>query len=133
MLFLTRCKRSLRVVTLLLMCFVVLTPLAGSRLFVTSALQRAESCARVVVPDQNIAPVLGAARDGRHAATALAAHHVNSLNLFLHLSGIFVPTISTDWLARPTSGTLAIAVTALPEWLLVFAIFEPPRLPLSSH
>lgn len=132
MLFLTQRKRSLRAVVLLLMCFVVLTPLAGSRIFVRAALQRAEFYANVVRHDHETAPMARAAADGHHIATALTAHHVNLLNLFLHLSGIFVPTISTDWLARPNGGALAIAITALPEWGLVFAIFEPPRHPASS-
>lgn len=128
MLFLTQCKRSLRTVALLLMCFVVLTPLAGSRIFVNAALQRAAFCASAVLHDHETAPAARAAAVGRHSATALAAHHVNLLNLFLHLSGIFVPIISTDWLARPDGGKLSVAIATLPEWALVFTIFEPPRL-----
>jgi hypothetical protein len=124
---LTRCKRSLRTMALLLMCFVVLTPLAGSRIFVSAALQRGEFHAGVVLHDRAVGPAARADGHAHRVATAVAAGNVSSLNLFLHLSGIFAPAISTDWLARPSGGTLAAVTATLPEWGLVFAIFEPPR------
>ena len=129
--FINYCKRSLRSVALLLICFVVLTPLAGSRIFVSAALQRGEFYAGVVLHEHAATSPASsgdrAAGHVHHVATSVAAGSVSSLNLFLHLSGIFVPAVCSDWLARPGGGALTARVAALPEWALVFAIFEPPR------
>lgn len=114
---------------LLLIGFVVGTPLVGGNVFVVSALERGEFYAGLSA-DQ--APDASAAR----ALVVKVAHHVHAhahksvgkltlLNLFLHLSGISAPVPPA---APPGAGDGArrAIVGVLPRWQLVFAIFEPP-------
>ena len=127
LMLLTHCKHRLRMVALLLICLVVAIPLAGSRIFVNSALQRGEFYAGVVLHRRAARAPPSVDGQAHHAPTAGRDGNVSALNLFLHLSGIFVPTVSTDWLARPGGSAPATTVSALPVWELVFAIFEPPK------
>ncbi|HEY4079346.1 MAG TPA: hypothetical protein VGM81_01505 [Burkholderiaceae bacterium] len=126
--FLDHCKLRLRTLALLLICLVVIVPLAGSHIFVSSALQRGEFYAGVALHEGTAQLSVHAAGPVHHQAATAAGHaDVSALNLFLHLSGIFVPAISIDWLARPSGSAPAVTVSALPEWELVSAIFEPPK------
>jgi len=123
----TYCSRWLRKIALLLICFVVVTPLAGGPIFISAALERGEFYAGVVLNESGAPPVSRAVEHLRHTATKLGEFKVSSFNLFLHLHGIFVPAVSTDWLAKPGGGRLASAIPGLPMWELVFEIFEPPK------
>lgn len=122
-------SRHLRMLMLLLIAFVVGTPLVGGNVFVVSALERGEFYAGLGV-DQ--APDAGAAQ----ALVAKVAHHVHAhahkavgkltlLNLFLHLSGISASVLPAS-LPGAGDGARRAVVGVLPRWQLVFAIFEPP-------
>ncbi|WP_394408520.1 hypothetical protein [Roseateles sp. BYS78W] len=114
---------------LLLIGFVVGTPMVGGNVFVASALQRGEFYAGLAA---DAVPDAGAAR----ALVAKVAQHVHAhahksvgkltlLNLFLHLKGIAAWALPGP-LPGAGDGARRAVVGVLPRWQLVFAIFEPP-------
>lgn len=117
---------------LLLVAFVVGTPLLGSPVFVSAALQRGEFYAGLQRPVAEVPIAQSARQRALHVARAVhaqahkASAKLSALNLFLHLSGL-AESVRGAGLPMAASGAWRAVVPQLPAWDLVFAIFEPPR------
>lgn len=111
-------KSWARIVTFLLIGFVVATPLMGSDVFVCAGMQRGEHYAE-------LAKQIDANADSGMPTKTHA--HLFHLNVYLHLIGTLVEADSGDWLLRLLRGAHHSRVPTLPNWGLVTAIFHPPK------
>jgi hypothetical protein len=117
-------RHSLRALTLLLVCFVLATPLIGSSIFVSAAIPHGECYAGV--SERSPAGDFGA----RHGK---ATGKVKLLNVFLHLTGTLGEFESGNTFPYSSTSVQHPVVSRLPIGDLVFAIFHPPRANHSSR